>query len=149
MKHLIKALLFSILFIGFSNGLYAQDNMELVGQCAASAGDDVTYLKDFPVKLDAGTPGGKPPSSKHSMLLSKNTAYRFTICTAADSDGEAILQLFEMNNLIGSTYIEKTGKDYPSFDFKCQKTGVYHIFISFKEGRAGEAVGVMSFIERL
>lgn len=148
MKQLIKALFISILLLGVSDILKAQDNMELVGQCAASAGD-VTYLKDFPVKLDAGTPGGKPPSAKFSMLLSKNTAYRFTICTAPDSDGEAMLQLFEMNKLTGSTYNATTGKDFPSFDFKCQKTGVYHIFISFKEGRAGSAVGIMSFIERL
>ncbi len=148
MKQLIRALFISVFFFGLPELLHSQDNMELVGQCAASAGD-VTYLKDFPVKLDAGTPGGKPPQAKFSMLLSKNTAYRFTICTAPDSDGEAMLQLFEMNNLIGSTYIADTGKDYPSFDFKCQKTGVYHIFISFKEGRAGEAVGIMSFIERL
>lgn len=148
MKQLIRAFIFSFLVFGFSNLVNGQDNMELVGQCAASAGD-VTYLKDFPVKLDAGTPGGKPPSAKFSMLLSKNTSYRFTICTAPDSDGEAVLQLFEMNKQIGSSYNEATGKDYTSFDFKCQKTGVYHIFISFKEGRAGEAVGIMSFVERL
>jgi hypothetical protein len=148
MRQLIKALFISFLLLGVSDMLHAQDNMELVGQCAASAGD-VTYLKDFPVKLDAGTPGGKPPSAKFSMLLSKNTAYRFTICTAPDSDGEGMLQLFEMNKLTGSTYNAVTGKDFPSFDFKCQKTGVYHIFISFKEGRSGSAVGIMSFIQRL
>ncbi len=148
MKHLIKTLFSTLLLFGLAVPLFSQDNMELVGQCAASAGD-VTYLKDFPVKLDAGTPGGKPPSAKFSLLLSKNTNYRFTICTAPDSEGEAMLQLFEMNNLIGSTYNATTGKDYPSFDFKCQVTGVYHIFISFKDGKAGDAVGILSFIERL
>ncbi len=136
------------IFAGISFAVSAQDISELTGQCAASAGD-VTYLKDFPVKLDAGTPGGKPPAAKFSMLLSKNTAYRFTICTAPDSEGEAVLKLYEMNNLQGSTYNEETGKDYPGFDFKCQKTGVYHIFISFKDGKPGESVGIMSFIERL
>ncbi|MBN1116048.1 MAG: hypothetical protein JXA77_02510 [Bacteroidales bacterium] len=149
MKHIFKLSLAISLLFGCFLSLSAQESMsELTGQCAASAGD-VTYLKDFPVKLDAGTPGGKPLSAKFSMLLSKNTAYRFTICTAPDSEGEAILQIYELNNLIGSTYNEATGKDYPSFDFKCQKTAVYHIFISFKEGKPGEAVGIMSFIERL
>lgn len=148
MKHHIKTLLIVSTLFAFSGIIYCQDVSELTAQCAASAGD-VTYLKDFPAKLDAGTPGGKPPSAKFSMLLSKNTSYRFTICTAPDSDGEAILDLYDLNILIGSTYNKTTGKDYPYFDFKCQKTGVYHIFVSFKEGKPGNAVGIMSFVEKL
>lgn len=146
MKQLLRIIATLTIFIGI--GAHAQDNTELVAQCAASAGD-VTYLKDFVVKLDAGTPGGKPPSAKFSMVLSKSTAYRFSICTAPDSEGEAILQLFDMNVMLGSTYISQTGKDFPSFDFKCQKTGVYHVFISFKEGKPGEAVGILSFVKKL
>jgi hypothetical protein len=146
MKNILKLLFISLLF--YSCQVFSQENSELVAQCAAGAGD-VTYLKDFGVKLDAGTPGGKPPSAKFSMVLSKNTDYRFSICTAPNSDGEAILQLFDMNVLQGSTYISTTGKEFPFFDFKCQKTGVYHVFISFKEGKAGEAVGILSFVKKL
>ena len=146
-KYIITLFTISLVF-ALAKPIFGQDVSELTAQCAASAGD-VTYLKDFPAKLDAGTPGGKPPSAKYSMLLSKNTSYRFTICTAPDSEGEAILELYDMNVLIGSTYNKTTGKDYPSFDFKCQKTGVYHIFISFKEGKPGNAVGIMSFVEKL
>jgi hypothetical protein len=148
MRHHIKTLLTLALIFTLAGKALSQDVSELTAQCAASAGD-VTYLKDFPVKLDAGTPGGKPPQSHYSMLLSKNTSYRFTICTAPDSEGEAILELYDMNIPIGSTYNKTTGKDYPSFDFKCQKTGVYHIFVSFKEGKPGNAVGIMSFVEKL
>jgi hypothetical protein len=146
MKKYFILLFISIIFL--NNGGFAQDNVELVAQCAGSAGN-VTYLKDFVVKLDPGIPGGNPPSAKFSMVLSKNTQYRFSICTAPDSEGEAILQLFDMNVLQGSTYISATGKEFPSFDFKCQKTGVYHVFISFKEGKAGEAVGILSFVKKL
>lgn len=148
MRNNIKTLFILAFIFALSGPAFSQDVSELTAQCAASAGD-VTYLKDFPAKLDAGTPGGKPPSAKYSMLLSKNTSYRFTICTAPDSEGEAILELYDMNILIGSTYNKTTGKDYPSFDFKCQKTGVYHIFVSFKEGKPGNAVGIMSFVEKL
>ncbi|MGD2036031.1 MAG: hypothetical protein PVF73_13290 [Bacteroidales bacterium] len=146
MKNILKYISLSLIF--FTCEVMAQDNVELVAQCAASAGN-VTYLKDFIVKLDAGIPGGKPPSAKFSMVLSKNTQYRFSICTAPDSEGEAILQLFDMNVLQGSTYISATGKEFPFFDFKCQKTGVYHVFISFKEGKPGEAVGILSFVKKL
>jgi hypothetical protein len=148
MKNFIHIILASFTLLFLSVQTNGQDITQLVGQCAANAGD-VTYLKDFVVKLDAATPGGKPPVARYSMVLSKNTMYRFSICTSPSSDGEAFLQLFDMNMLLGSTYISATGKDFPYFDFKCQKTGVYNIFISFKEGRAGEAVGILSFVKQL
>jgi len=139
--------LFLILSIYFS--LNAQDVSQQVAQCAASAGEDVTYLKEFVVKLDASTPGGAPNQARFALLLSKNTKYRFTICTSPNSEGEAILQLYDMNTLLGTTYIEATGKHFQSFDFNCQKTGIYHVFIFFKDGKAGEAVGILSFVKRL
>jgi hypothetical protein len=126
----------------------AQDISQLTAQCAGNAGD-VMYLKDFVVKLDEGTPGGAPPTARYALLLNKSIVYRFSICTAPNSEGEAVLQLFDLNTLLGSTFITATGKDYPSFDFKCQKTGVYHVFISFKEGKAGEGVGIMSYVKKL
>ena len=135
-------------FIFIGSFVHAQDDVQLVAQCAANAGN-VTYLKDFVVKLDAGTPGGKAPSAKYSMVLSKNTEYRFSICTSPNSEGEGVLQLWDMNLMLGSTFIPQTGKDYPFFDFKCQKTGVYHVFISFKEGKPGSAVGILSFVKKL
>jgi hypothetical protein len=128
--------------------LQAQDVSQLTAQCAANAGD-VMYLKDFVIKLDQGTPGGAPPTARFALLLSKNVVYRFSICSAPNSDGEAVLQLFDMDTLLGSTFITATGRDFPFFDFKCQKTGVYHVFISFKEGKAGEGVGIMSYVKKL
>ncbi|MCK7535163.1 MAG: hypothetical protein MZV63_31345 [Marinilabiliales bacterium] len=89
----------------------------MTAQCAANAGD-VMYLKDFVVKLDQGTPGGAPPTARFALLLSKSVVYRFSICTAPNSDGEAVLQLFDMNTLLGSTFITATGKDYPFFRFQ-------------------------------
>jgi len=137
----------AFLFIPALSRLNAQDISQLTAQCAAGAGD-VMYLKDFVVKLDQGTPGGAPPTARFALLLSKNVVYRFSICTAPNSEGEAVLQLLDENNLIGSTFISATGKDFPYFDFKCQKTGVYHVFISFKEGKAGEGVGIMSYVKK-
>ncbi|HJZ41402.1 MAG TPA: hypothetical protein VJ203_13630 [Bacteroidales bacterium] len=146
MKKFIIA--FSVFVFAWSAFIHAQDVSQLTAQCAANAGD-VMYLKDFVVKLDQGTPGGAPPTARFALLLSKNVVYRFSICTAANSDGEAVLQLLDMNTLLGSTFISATGKDFPYFDFKCQKTSVYHVFISFKEGRAGEGVGIMSYVKKL
>jgi hypothetical protein len=146
MKKITTLILFLSLSCAVS--LRAQDISQLTAQCAANAGD-VMYLKDFVVKLDAGTPGGAPPSARFAMLLSKSVVYRLSICSAPNSDGEAVLQLFDGNTLLGSSFISATGKDFPFFDFKCQKTGVYYIFISFKEAKAGEGVGVLSYVKKL
>jgi hypothetical protein len=54
-----------------------------------------------------------------------------------------------MSTLQGATYMESLGKDFPFFDFKCQKTGVYHIFIFFKDGKPGKAAGILSFVGKL
>jgi hypothetical protein len=132
----------------FVMSAHCQDISQLTAQCAANAGD-VMYLKDFVVKLDEGTPGGAPPTARFALLLSKNVVYRFSICTAPNSAGEAVLQLFDGSTMIGSTFITSTGKEFPFFDFKCQKSAVYHVFISFKEGKAGEGVGIMSYVKKL
>lgn len=141
-------LILAIFMFAAHHFVHAQDVSQLTAQCAANAGD-VMYLKDFVVKLDPGTPGGAPPTARFALLLSKGIVYRFSICSAPNSAGEAVLQLFDMNTLLGSTFISATGKDFPFFDFKCQKTGVYHVFISFKEGKAGEGVGIMSYVKKL
>src|SRR5512133_184410 len=138
---------FTVLFLGCTF-LKSQDISQLTAQCAGNAGD-VMYLKDFVVNLDASAPGGAPQTARFALLLNKNIVYRFSICTAPDSDGEAVLQLFDLNTLLGSTFITATGKDYPSFDFKCQKTGVYHVFVSFKDGKPGKGVGIMSYVKKL
>jgi hypothetical protein len=141
-------IIFAALICASQAFVRAQDVSQLTAQCAANAGD-VMYLKDFVVKLDQGTPGGAPPTARFALLLSKNVVYRFSICSAPNSEGEAVLQLFDMNTMQGSTFFSATGKDFPFFDFKCQKTGVYHVFISFKEGKAGEGVGILSYVKKL
>jgi len=140
---------FLIVSLGlFVMSAHSQDISQLTAQCAANAGD-VMYLKDFVVKLDQGTPGGAPPTARFALLLSKNVVYRFSICTAPNSTGEGVLQLYDGGTMIGSSYIPSTGKEFPFFDFKCQKSAVYHVFISFKEGKAGESVGIMSYVKKL
>lgn len=145
-----RGLLLALFFIACAGSkLFAQSTTKLVEICAESAGTDATYLKDFVVQLESAGPDGKPPVAKYSMVLSKNNVYRFTICNSDDSEGRAVLQLFDMNIMLGSTYNPSTGKEYKSFDFQCQKTGVYHVFISFIEGKKGNAVGILSYIKTL
>ncbi|MFC2137886.1 hypothetical protein ACFLTE_06900 [Bacteroidota bacterium] len=122
----------------------AQSQTELVEICTMML-NGATYLKDFPAQLEANP----PQPAKFSLILSKDTQYRLSMCASKDYPGEGVLQLYDNNRLLASTYNVATGKDYPFVDFRCQKTGVYHIFISFKEGKPGLAVGMLSFVKKL
>ena len=119
-----------------------------VEKCSMSAGKDVTYLKDFVVKLDAAPPNQKPPVFRTSLALRKGVIYRFTICNGDNSKGEAVLRLYDQANLLLSTYYPETGKEYKSISFSCQKSAAYTIVISFKEGKKGDAIGILSYVNK-
>jgi len=149
MKKFIIFIGLATLFVSLATSVKAQTEAQLVELCASSAGDDATYLKDFIADLPGAGPDEKPPVAKFSMVLSKSTLYRFSICNSDSKAGKGIIQLYDANTLIGSSYNAATGKEYQSFNFQCNKTGVYHVFISFMDGKPGYAVGVLSFIKKL
>lgn len=143
MKLFSSLLLLLIIIFSVKVELKAQSQTELVEICTMVS-QGATYLKDFPAQLEANP----PQPAKYSLILSKDTQYRLSICSSKDYPGEGILQLYDNNRLLATTYNVATGKDYPFIDFKCQMTGVYHIFISFKEGKPGLAIGMLSFVQK-
>ncbi len=144
----MKRLAIFLFTIALVSTAVSQTTEQLVEICTARL-SGATYLQDFQVQLGAAEPGRPIPVAKYSILLSKNTQYRFSICNADNSQGKAIIQLFDGRGLIGSNFSSASGKDFPFFDIQIQKTGVYHVFISFQDGLPGTAVGIMSFVKRL
>lgn len=130
-----------------TSAAWAQDNNDLVSLCVNDASNEATYLKDYVVKLPSAQPGARKPVAKNTILLLKNTHYRFTICSSDKYNGEGILQLFDTKRLIASTFDPNTGKNYKSIDFFCKKSGPYTIYISFKDGKEGMAVGILSYVK--
>jgi hypothetical protein len=124
----------------------AQDPGTDVQKCALSAGNNVIYLKDFVVKLDAALPNQKPPVYRSALALRKGVIYRFSICNGDFSEGEAVLRLYDDSNLLLSTYYPESGKEYKSINFLCQKSSAYTVIISFKDGKKGYAVGILSYV---
>jgi hypothetical protein len=144
-----------ILYIFFISGTLfsqsiclAQDMEGDIQKCAMSAGADVTYLKDFVVKLDAAAPNQKPPVYRTSLALRKGVIYRFSICNDDYSEGQAVLRLYDQANLLLSTFYPETGKEYKSISFACQKSAAYTVVISFKEGKKGDAIGILSYVSK-
>ncbi|HOK85493.1 hypothetical protein, partial [Tenuifilum sp.] len=133
MKKILFLLLVVLMGVTYFNKVNAQSEEELVQICTMVAGD-AEYLKDFRIKLDAGDP---PPVQRFPILLKKDIKYRFTVCNSKDYEGKVILQLFDNNRQLATTYIVATGKDYPYIDWVCTKTGAYHLVYSFRDGKAG------------
>lgn len=134
-----------IIFTFISNNSFSQCNDQLVNVCALD-NNGATYIKDFKVKLKKAKKKEAAPVAKYQVALSKNTTYRVNSCNATEFAGEAIVQLFDAEQMLGSTYNMATGKNYKGFDFYCKKSGVYNIYISFKDGEEGCAVGILSFV---
>jgi hypothetical protein len=119
----------------------------MVDICAGKAGEDATYLKDFQVKLGISN-DGRPQVARYPLVLSSNNIYRFSVCDMADSEGKAVIKLYDNNRLIFSSYSEDTNEENNPFNFLCRKTGIYHVFISFLDGKPGEAVGILSYVSK-
>lgn len=150
MKRFLTLIFFTTIVLNINSfKAVAQSSSKLVDYCTTTAGEDATYLKDFVVELPAAGADGKAPEQRYTMLLSKNTEYRLTVCNADGSEGKAMLQLFDMNRLQATSYNAATGQSYQSVNFQCSKTGAYHLVISFIDGKPGSAVAIVSFIRTL
>jgi hypothetical protein len=149
MKRIVTLTILIATLCAFEYKAYSQSSSKLVEFCVGCAGEDATYQKDFPVELEAAGPDGKAPQQKITVVLQKNIQYRFTVCSSENSEGKAYLQLYDMTRLYMSTYNPSTGQIYKSFDFQCQKTGPYHIFIQMVDGKRGSAVSILSFVKTL
>jgi hypothetical protein len=150
MKNLYILFLLPIIFLAVNlNEAKAQTGEELVNICNRMATKDgAKYLKDFTVKLSAAPPGEDAPRDKNSFMLRKNTQYRFTVCSSKDYSGRAIVKVYDSSKLLASNYVVATGKIHRTFEIKCQKTGAYHVFVEFEDGKEGLAVVILSFVQK-
>ncbi len=140
MKRILK-IVFVLLFLSSIGNTYAQSD-ELVNVCALGIGN-ATYLKDYKVKLSASSVS--PPTAKFNVILNKGTLYKFTVCNAEGYSGEAVLTLRENVKVLGSN-LKADGSFLTGLGFQCNKTGMYSINISFKGGKAGAAVAILSYV---
>lgn len=140
MKHIIKIIL--ALLFGFQVNQVVAQSDELVNVCALGIGN-ATYLKDYKVKLSASSVS--PPSAKFNVIMNKGTMYKITVCNAEGYAGEAVVQLMENATLLG-TNLKSDGTFVTAIGFQCQKTGMYSINLSFKNGKEGAAVAILSYV---
>ena len=135
-------------FINWQGKIKGQPENILVDACVEQSGNDATYLKNYIVSLESSRADRKMHIAKYSMILKKNTIYRFSICETENS-GQGIIKLYDTHEKVGGNVIESSGEVYKAFDFVCRKTGVYHLIVSFKDGKTGKAVVVFSFVDKI
>lgn len=140
MKRFLFILSVLFIFIGLK-AAYAQSD-ELVNVCALGIGN-ATYLKDYKVQLSASSVS--PPSAKFNVIMNKGTLYKLTVCNAEGYAGEAVVQLVETTTVLG-TNLKQDGSFLNAVGFQCTKTGMYSINVSFKDGKEGAAVVILSYI---
>ncbi len=84
-----------------------------------------------------------PPVYRQAVILRGNNIYRFNLC---NDKGQAIIRIYDSSNMVISSYDTRQDKDFNPINNIYRKTGQYTIFINFKDGKAGEAVGIMSHV---
>ena len=148
MKKVVVLLMSLVFTVFFSQSLKAQTESQRVDLCTRVAGN-VTFQSSYLVKLNAARDGERPPVFRQGIILKKGNSYRFTLCTDEESAGEAILTVFDEGRPMGSTFIPSTGVSYPSIDIEVNKTAPYMVMITFKDGREGSAVAILSHVRTL
>jgi len=133
-----------LLFLGVSAFL-PQDTSDEVMECAEKAGPSAVYLKDFQVDLPAAEPGERPPMFRQAVVLRGNNIYRFNLC---NKQGEAVIRIYDSSRMLLTSFDAASGKEYNPIQFLCKKTGPYSIVITFKDGEAGQAIGIMSHVKK-
>jgi hypothetical protein len=141
-----RTLLTLLVLLIISTIVQAQCNNKLVDIAASQSGKDAVYVREFKVKLKAGNIKVPSPVGHFNTLLKEGVTYRFNVANARELEGKAILQIFDNNNLLGSTYDSEKKIDQSKFDFICKKTATYQVLMSFLEAKEGCAVGILSML---
>ena len=133
----------AIIFALLTLSMVQSDRKERVQDCASKSGDGAIYLKEFVVSLPKAVKDQPPPVYRQAVILRGNNIYRFNLC---NDKGQSIIRIYDSSKLVVSSYDTGTNKDHNPINFLCRKTGQYTIMINFKDGKAGESVGIMSHV---
>ena len=149
----MKTIFFIKLCLLISISAFSQQfcDQELLDDWVLTLGPNVKFLKDFQAYLPEVKANEKPKIYKTSFVLANNCTYQFNIFSSDKYAGKAAIELYSdtsalSKKLLGSTYNAKNDRYFENFRFNCQKTGVYHLWISSPKGNETCAVGVLSFV---
>ncbi len=98
--------------------------------------DGAIWLKDFTVNSDAVENNYCEIKPQYSVVLKANSIYRFLIKSSPKFDGKAKLSILDGNIVLKSTTYQ-TGKIPEFVDIEIKETKIYHILVTFQDGKKG------------
>jgi TonB family protein len=103
---------------------------QVFSQCDARLSMKVPDDPDHFIKsFDAFMPNENDSVLKYTLLLHKGIKYKIEVFENDDFRGGASYSLYEGDRLLGANYTKETGKNFASFEFKCQNSLVYDMVI--------------------
>ena len=137
----MKQILLSIIAIfAMASSVNAQCGDELMKQALGAMGN-YQYIKDFDIKLAAGT---SKTGSKFSVVLNSRTHYQVNIANGSANSENVVVEIYDGDKLIGSN--SANGKVFTAFQFICSKTGAYKLHVCTSGDTEARARAVLSLV---
>jgi hypothetical protein len=144
---ILKFIFCFIIMVAFLPGMNAQCDDKLIDKIIEKSGTDALFIREFalkpPIKDKRKKEKGPAPSAKYDVRLNKGVVYRFIVEDEEHSPAKSILQLRKENMVLASTYDPETRTNDGNFDFLCEESGSYRVFLSFLDQNTGCAAGAM------
>ena len=139
----MKQILLSIIAIfAMASSVNAQCGDELMKQALGAMGN-YQYIKDFDIKLAAGT---SKTGSKFSVVLNSRTHYQVNIANGSANSENVVVEIYDGDKLIGSN--SANGKVFTAFQFICSKTGAYKLHVCTSGDSEACARAVLSLVKQ-
>ena len=139
----MKQILLSIIAIfAMASSVNAQCGDELMKQALGAMGN-YQYIKDFDIKLAAGT---SKTGSMFSVVLNSRTHYQVNIANGSANSENVIVEIYDGDKLIGSN--SANGKVFTAFQFICSKTGAYKLHVCTSGDTEACARAVLSLVKQ-
>ena len=139
----MKQILLSIIAIFvMASSVNAQCGDELMKQALGAMGN-YQYIKDFDIKLAAGT---SKTGSKFSVVLNSRTHYQVNIANGSANSENVVVEIYDGDKLIGSN--SANGKVCTAFQFICSKTGAYKLHVCTSGDTEACARAVLSLVKQ-
>ena len=139
----MKQILLSIIAIfAMASSVNAQCGDELMKQALGAMGN-YQYIKDFDIKLVAGT---SKTGSKFSVVLNSRTHYQVNIANGSANSENVVVEIYDGDKLIGSN--SANGKVFTAFQFICSKTGAYKLHVCTSGDTEACARAVLSLVKQ-
>ncbi|MEL6557550.1 MAG: GldM family protein [Bacteroidota bacterium] len=142
----IHIVLFILISLLTSESLFAQCSDLTIEEMTARNGLDAILIENHQVKLKEGTMKRPVRTKSVEVFLEANILYRFSLFADEKDGNDAVLQLYEHRELLGSSIDDLTGKDVNRFEYVSEEDKMLRLVFSSKVGGKVCATALFSMV---